>query len=434
MADETVSIVIKAEDKASGVFKNVESGLGGLGGALKGLVPYVAIGAAVGAAGGFMIDSFKAAAAAEKEMIVATTAVNNTLQTLSEEQLAKLHEGMAAGLEDFEVMEKKMADVGEAAIKLGFDDEAASVAFAKLFQVTGDVTQAQSDLALAMDLAAFSGRDLESTARAVTMVHAGGTRVLKEFGIEVAEGTTALDALAMVQEKVGGTAEQMAKTTSGQLQVLSLQWGNLKESVGAALAEAITPFISQLTEWASKPETQEKIKEIVEAIAQFVKIVIQVLKVVLPPLIEILKVLWSVLSALLDMWGKVWQAIGTATIKVEQFIDRVKSMVEWVSNAIQKIKELATAMGSGIISGVANTFNNVVGGTKKMLGFAEGGVVPGALGAPVPAIVHGGETIIPAGQSGGITIFITGNTILNEDMVQYIGDSLMNRLKLNLRI
>jgi hypothetical protein len=38
----------------------------------------------------------------------------------------------------------------------------------------------------------------------------------------------------------------------------------------------------------------------------------------------------------------------------------------------------------------------------KIMGYyAAGGIVPGAIGAPQMAIVHGGERIIPAGQSGG---------------------------------
>ena len=435
MADEQVSIVIKAEDQASGVFKNVESGLGGLGGAFKALAGAAAIGLAVKGTVDFLTDSFKEAAEAEKQMTIASTAINNTLQTMSEDQLAKLHVGMAQGLEDFEVMDQKMADVGAAAVKLGFDDEAASVAFAKLFQVTGDVTQAQSDLQLAMDLAAFSGRDLESAARAVTMVHAGGTRVLKEFGIEVKDGTTALDALALTQEKVGGSAEQMSKTTSGQLQVLSLQWGNLKESVGGALAEAITPFITELTEWAAKPETQEKIKEIVAAIGDFVRITMQVLKVVIPPLIEILKILFEILGKIWEVFTAVGKGIADVIVQVEKFINSIKSMVEWVSNAINKLKELATQMGAGVISNVQSTFNNVVGGAQKVLGFAEGGIVPGAIGAPVPAIVHGGERVIPVGEDGaGISIVITGNTFLDENMAERVAELLVNRLKLNVRI
>lgn len=39
-----------------------------------------------------------------------------------------------------------------------------------------------------------------------------------------------------------------------------------------------------------------------------------------------------------------------------------------------------------------------------------GGRVPGPMGAPVPIIAHGGETVVPAGMGGsgsGVTINIT---------------------------
>jgi len=43
---------------------------------------------------------------------------------------------------------------------------------------------------------------------------------------------------------------------------------------------------------------------------------------------------------------------------------------------------------------------SVGGKLKSVLGFAKGGIVPGPRGAPMPAIVHGGERIIPTGESG----------------------------------
>lgn len=50
------------------------------------------------------------------------------------------------------------------------------------------------------------------------------------------------------------------------------------------------------------------------------------------------------------------------------------------------------------------------GGGGEIATFAEGGVVPGPMGAPVPAIVHGGETVIPAGGSmgGGVVVNVSG--------------------------
>lgn len=46
--------------------------------------------------------------------------------------------------------------------------------------------------------------------------------------------------------------------------------------------------------------------------------------------------------------------------------------------------------------------------TKGLLGFATGGIVPGPIGAPQLAVVHGGESITPPGQSGGTNIYIDG--------------------------
>jgi hypothetical protein len=53
---------------------------------------------------------------------------------------------------------------------------------------------------------------------------------------------------------------------------------------------------------------------------------------------------------------------------------------------------------------------NTIGAIGKWLGFASGGVVPGRLGSPMPAIVHGGERVIPVGGSNeesGITLNVT---------------------------
>ena len=45
--------------------------------------------------------------------------------------------------------------------------------------------------------------------------------------------------------------------------------------------------------------------------------------------------------------------------------------------------------------------------------FDEGGVVPGPVGAPVPILAHGGETVLPTHSeksiSGGITFNVTYN-------------------------
>jgi TP901 family phage tail tape measure protein len=60
--------------------------------------------------------------------------------------------------------------------------------------------------------------------------------------------------------------------------------------------------------------------------------------------------------------------------------------------------------------------------TGYELGFATGGIVPGPIGAPMRAIVHGGETIIPVGGVGGVSINISvgGSVTTERDLVDVI--------------
>lgn len=79
-------------------------------------------------------------------------------------------------------------------------------------------------------------------------------------------------------------------------------------------------------------------------------------------------------------------AIGTAWGFIHSVFNAMVSAARWVGNTI-----------SSIFSWIGRTINSVSGGINSishMLGFAEGGPVPGPLGAPRLAIVHGGEYVL----------------------------------------
>ena len=61
------------------------------------------------------------------------------------------------------------------------------------------------------------------------------------------------------------------------------------------------------------------------------------------------------------------------------------------------LKPIFKAVGEGIhlIGNAVHAVTGVIGGIGHMLGFAAGGVVPGPAGAPMLAMVHGGEVITP---------------------------------------
>jgi hypothetical protein len=495
-SEDDVKIVITAEDKASGVLGKIGDATSGLGSALVsfGEVAAAAVAVAATAITSFGISSLKAFAKAEDEMVIANQALKNSA-------------GAA-----FDSVKAKMTEVSKAAIKLGYDDEAAAIAFAKLYQASNNVTQAQEDLKLAMDLAAFSGRDLESSAMAINKVHAGTTRVLKEFGIEVQEGTTSLEALALVHQRVGGTALAMSQTVSGQLRVLDVSWTNLKETVGAALAQAIMPFIQELTAWVQKDSTQKLIQDIADKMAiLFTRVgqLVQQLNAFIDSvnkaggllaylrqkfdellnlidsklgIITILRVAWDDIATvfkqnLLPELEKLWQAllpmqpfltllakvvgvilygafialiklievsvivtiqaltivITTATDWInnfkkgwDAFTDTLANVITWIDKVISAIKSL------NVVGGIKSGITSMLG--MGVPGFADGGVVPGPLGAPMLAMVHGGETVVPPGRGGsGMVINITG-TFLSEDAADRLAAILIDKLKMNIRI
>lgn len=81
--------------------------------------------------------------------------------------------------------------------------------------------------------------------------------------------------------------------------------------------------------------------------------------------------------------------------------------------------ESAFALNLAQIQGHPNTTgaNQTSAQRKSLYGFADGGTVPGAFGAPMLAVVHGGETVIPnprpyrGGSSSVVNININGTVI-----------------------
>jgi len=131
---------------------------------------------------------------------------------------------------------------------------------------------------------------------------------------------------------------------------------------------------------------------------QWTKIMIEAGNVIIPALFKATELLTGA-------WNKAVDVLGTMIFKFMQ-------LVEWAKKAAAAVKEAYSA---------------TVGKVGGLLGFANGGVVPGQLGAPTLAVVHGGERVIPPsgirGAGGqGIVVNISGNNINSELDIQSIAD------------
>lgn len=98
----------------------------------------------------------------------------------------------------------------------------------------------------------------------------------------------------------------------------------------------------------------------------------------------------------------------------------VKSIIQDVWNFIKPIFDAiggAISKVSNALGGIGNMVSSTFGGIKSFLGFDDGGFVPGAPGAPMLAVVHGGEYVVSNDMQAGrapidpkLGVNLTGST------------------------
>lgn len=132
------------------------------------------------------------------------------------------------------------------------------------------------------------------------------------------------------------------------------------------------------------------------------------------------------------MWDRVTGFISTAWSNVwGGLVGTVQRVLSWIWTAIQDspVFKFFSAIASGIgslFSKAGDIFSNV----KDFLGFEHGGVVPGPMGAPTLAMVHGGERITPAGGIGGGTTVVIPVQIGDREITRLVLDILGGQVRL----
>ena len=127
----------------------------------------------------------------------------------------------------------------------------------------------------------------------------------------------------------------------------------------------------------------------------------------------------TVLTDLLEgKWGAAWSALqGMANDSLAVIRDALDAFsVAWsdVWEVVRKVLEDVWQSISGVLSSIGNAISSITsgigsiaskagGGLAHLLGFDEGGFVPGPIGKPMLAIVHGGEYVLTPDMQAGRT-------------------------------
>jgi hypothetical protein len=132
-------------------------------------------------------------------------------------------------------------------------------ALAQLVQATGSLEQSQQLLVQAQDISASTGKDLATVTDALSKAYNGNMRGLRALDASliplISDGLTFTEVMDVLAYTTGGAAADAAQTAEGRMRNLSIQIGEAKESIGAALLPVVAQLIDKLiplAEWVQQ--------------------------------------------------------------------------------------------------------------------------------------------------------------------------------------
>lgn len=132
-------------------------------------------------------------------------------------------------------------------------------ALGNLVRGTGDLKQAQDLLAISLDVAAATGKDLNAVTEAMAKAAQGEMTALKRLDPSltavIASGADADEVFSALSETFGGAAAQAADTVQGRFERMQIQLDNAAEAIGYALlpiVEALLPALESMATWVGQ--------------------------------------------------------------------------------------------------------------------------------------------------------------------------------------
>jgi len=233
-----VRFLADAEQYKKGI-KQVNDGMGGLKTQVSSLLPSfktmaIAGAAAFGAVGAFAFKAVQAAAEDEKSQALLAKQLQTTFG--ASDQLIASTERLIATQQ----------------LLTGESDTNLRAALGSLTRATGDYSKATGLLSLSQDIASQTGADLTAVSLSLGKASLGNFTALKKLGVPIDENVLKSKDFQKVLESLtatfGGASATAADTFSGRLKIIKGQFGEIVETIGAALLPYLDQFAKFLTE------------------------------------------------------------------------------------------------------------------------------------------------------------------------------------------
>lgn len=232
-----------------------------------------------------------------------------------------------------------------------------------LVVATGDVTEAQRLQGIALDVAAATGKDLNSVTVAMVRAQQGNTTALKRLSPElsslITKTTKAEDIFSLLGATYEGTAEKLAK--QDPIKSLQIAFGEVSESIGFALLPVVKEFAQYLITYVI-PQIQAWVDINKDQLAQSLKNAAGFAKDLLEQAIKIAK--WST-----ENIGFI-KAMGVA-IGAMFVVGKVTAFISAINGLIAVYRTLAASAGVAAVAGAFATGGlNLAAGAVAIGGYA----------------------------------------------------------------
>ena len=323
--------------------------------------------AAAAYAGKLLVDGVKAAIEDEAAQAkLATTLQNVTGAT----------KGQIAAVENY---------ITKTALANGITDDKLRPSLDRLIRSTKDVTKAQELQSLALDIAAGTGKDLQTVSDALGKAYDGNLGALKKLGVGIDDSIikskdfdAASDALS---KTFANQATKQAESFEGKMLRLNVAFGEAKETVGSYVLDALTPLVSGIVT-NGIPAITDFAKKLGENLGPAFG---QILKVVRDDVLPIIKAFYSfivdtIIPAIKAIIGPAFQGLTDAFTKIKNAVvansDELKPLLSAFKSIAKFVEEeLAPILGGAFklaLSAIGTIVAGLVTGFSKLVGFITG--------------------------------------------------------------
>jgi hypothetical protein len=251
--------------------------------------------------------------------------------------------------------------ITKTSLLFGVTDDELRPSLERLARSTGDLTKAQKLQAVAIDVAAGSGKSLEAVTNAMAKAAEGNASSLARLGVGLSSAQLKTMSMDEITAKLADTFENQASTKAdtfqGKLNRLTIAFDEGKETVGSYILDAITPMVTLI------------VKNVIPAIQDFTSNLGE-------KLAPVMKVIQPVINGLRSAFNAVRESLASNNDELRPFYNLLKNVadfvVTYVAPAIGETLGLAFKALGKIIATIIDQFANFVENITKIYNTTKG--------------------------------------------------------------